>query len=312
MPDIALGEKFSSFESLKDAIDRYQRDNSVQLIVKDSKLLGRIAKTMPKLMDVVNKDIIYYRLAYACEYHGEYKARGKVKPNHVSKRRGCPMRILLRLAEDLHHLVVYELFEQHNHTLEARDETKTPRQQMFRMARVNTSRYMLTKMEEGENGQMIEGETRIGSQIFEDDDTTPEGAGDYNSKSSQTAGSANVPVARLIGNATKRVLTANDLRSETSVEDLKRRRIILQNRKLELEAKKLELENKKLEMEVKMMEKRQEENESTNNGNTYYVSHVIDESKDGIIDGSTSFSTSAAEVIKSLTERGQPIQIITQ
>jgi len=83
MPDIALGEKFSSFESLKDAVDRYQRDNNVQLIVKDSKLLGRIAKTMPKLMDVVNKDIIYYRLSYACEYHGEYKARGKVKPNHV-------------------------------------------------------------------------------------------------------------------------------------------------------------------------------------------------------------------------------------
>lgn len=83
MPEIALGEKFSSFELLKDAIDRYQKANNVQLIVKDSKLLGRIAKTMPKLMDVVNKDILYYRLAYACEFHGEYRSKGKVKPNHM-------------------------------------------------------------------------------------------------------------------------------------------------------------------------------------------------------------------------------------
>lgn len=83
MPEIALGEKFSSFDSLKDAIDRYQKANNVQLIVKDSKLLGRIAKTMPKLMDVVNKDIVYYRLAYACEYHGEYRSKGKSKPNHM-------------------------------------------------------------------------------------------------------------------------------------------------------------------------------------------------------------------------------------
>ena len=120
------------------------------------------------------------------------------------------------------------------------------------------------------------------------------------------------PVPRLIGNATKRVLTTRDLRSETSIEDLKRRRLILQNRKLELETRKLELENKKLEMEVKLLEKRNDDSDPGVGGNTYYVSHVIDESKEGITDGTASFSSSAAEVIKSLTGRGQPIQIITQ
>lgn len=77
-----------------------------------------------------------------------------------SKRRGCPMRILLRLAEDLHHLVVYELFEQHNHELEPRDQTSTPKQQMFRMSRVNSSRYTLTKLEEGEGGQFMDIESK--------------------------------------------------------------------------------------------------------------------------------------------------------
>lgn len=87
---------------------------------------------------------------------------------------------------------------------------------------------------------------------------------------------------------------------------------MLQNRKLELEARKLELENKKLELELKALEKRQVESEANIDGNTYYVSHVIDDSKDRISDHTSSFTSSAAEVIKSLTSRGQPIQIITQ
>lgn len=69
------------------------------------------------------------------------------------------MRILLRLAEDLCHLVVYELYEQHNHPVEPKDTTKTPRQQTFRLARTNPSRYTLSKIEEGENGQLLETES---------------------------------------------------------------------------------------------------------------------------------------------------------
>lgn len=310
MPEIALGEKFPSFESLKDAIDRYQRANNVQLIVKDSKLLGRIAKTMPKLMDVVNKEIIYYRLSYACEYHGEYRSKGKIKPNHVSKRRGCPMRILLRLAEDLHNLVVYELFDQHNHGLEPREETKTPKQQMFRMARVNSTRYMLTKMEEREGGRMVDTETSIGNQIFdEDEDGQGNEDGGGNSTGASTCPQPAAP--RLIGNGTKRLLTASEMKSSDAYQELKRRKLLLENRKLELESKKLELENKKLELELKLLEKRHEDGDPTIGGNTYYVSHVIDD-KDGITDGVSTFPSSAAEVIKSLTGRGQPFQIITQ
>uniref|UniRef100_A0A0B7A6U3 ZSWIM3 N-terminal domain-containing protein n=1 Tax=Arion vulgaris TaxID=1028688 RepID=A0A0B7A6U3_9EUPU len=264
---------------------------------------------MPKLMDVVNKDIVYYRLAYACEFHGEYRSKGKVKPNHLSKRRGCPMRILLRLAEDLHHLVVYELYEQHNHELEPRDETKTPKQQMFRMARVNSSRYMLTKLEEGEGGQFVDIETSVGSQIFDDEDE----GNDSSSSPSKLSTSVNTPVARLIGNATKRILTASDLKSGDVYQDLKRRKLLLQTKKLELETKKLELENKKLEIELKLLEKRNDDDDQGLGGNTYYVSHVIDDSKDGISDATSAFpSSAAAEVIKSLTGRGQPIQIITQ
>ncbi|CAG5130061.1 unnamed protein product [Candidula unifasciata] len=306
MPEIALGEKFASFDVLKDAIDRYQKVNNVQLIVKDSKLLGRIAKTMPKLLDVVNKDILYYRLAYACEFHGEYRSKGKVKPNHVSKRRGCPMRILLRLAEDLHHLVVYELFEQHNHELEPRDQTSTPKQQMFRMSRLNSSRYTITKLEEGEGGQLVDIETNFGNEIFDDEEGNESGL-----TTSKTSQSVNTPIARLIGNASKRILTVGDLKNDNIEQDLKRRKLLLQNRKLELENKKLELETKKLELELKLLEKRNEDDDQGLAGNTYYVSHVIDDSKDGISDA-TAFSSSAAEVIKSLTGRGHPFQIIAQ
>ena len=76
------------------------------------------------------------------------------------------MRILLRLAEDLHHLVVYELFEQHNHALELRDEKNPTKPQMFRMARLNSSRYSLTKLEEGEGGEMVDVESKHPSFFF--------------------------------------------------------------------------------------------------------------------------------------------------
>ena len=38
-PSIAKHAEFNSFLQLRDAIEKYQRENSVQLIVKDSKLL---------------------------------------------------------------------------------------------------------------------------------------------------------------------------------------------------------------------------------------------------------------------------------
>ena len=164
----------------------------------------------------------------------------------------------------------------------------------------------------------------VGNQLFDDED-------EVNGESALT-GSSNItdpstPIARLIGNATKRVLTESDLKASTGNfhTEMKRRKLILQNKKLELETKKLELENKKLELEVRLLERRQEEMDQqqqqqahslASDGNTYYVSHVIDDSKEVLMGGAgTTFASSsaaAAEVIKSLTGRGQPIQIITQ
>ena len=163
----------------------------------------------------------------------------------------------------------------------------------------------------------------VGNQLFDEEEEV-NGESSYTGLTHKTDSST--PIARLIGNATKRVLTESDLKAGSGAfyAELKRRKLILQNRKLELETKKLELENKKLELEVRLLERKQEEVDQqqqhvhnlAGDGNTYYVSHVIDDSKEVLLNGAgTTFASSsaaAAEVIKSLTGRGQPIQIITQ
>ncbi|CAL1545037.1 unnamed protein product [Lymnaea stagnalis] len=138
-PKIELLVEFGTFLELRDALDKYQRENFVQLIVKDSKLLKAEStrKVIPKVYHLVNQSLMYHSITYCCKCHGELKQKptGRIK-NVGQKRLNCPMYIRFKLTPDLQKLVLFDMDETHNHDIDRTTFQMTPRQQLYRISRL--------------------------------------------------------------------------------------------------------------------------------------------------------------------------------
>ncbi|KAH9524190.1 hypothetical protein Btru_053756 [Bulinus truncatus] len=140
---IELNVEFDSFLELRDAIDKYQRENSVQLIVKDSKLLKAEStrKIMPKVYHLVNQSLMYHSIIYCCKCHGELKQKPNTRIKNVGQKRlNCPMYIRFKLTPDLRKLVLFDMNETHNHGIDTNTIQMTPRQQVYRISRMKRKR----------------------------------------------------------------------------------------------------------------------------------------------------------------------------
>ena len=60
----AVGKEFSSFDELKDAIDKYQLSTYSQFYVRDSRTIAATAKRAPKRR--IKEDLKYGYLVYSC------------------------------------------------------------------------------------------------------------------------------------------------------------------------------------------------------------------------------------------------------
>ena len=61
--NFVLGEKFSSYEQLKEKITAYQQGNNVQLAYTDSRTLDAARKRAPKRIQKANEKLHYYGFA---------------------------------------------------------------------------------------------------------------------------------------------------------------------------------------------------------------------------------------------------------
>ncbi|CAG5116736.1 unnamed protein product [Candidula unifasciata] len=139
---IELHAEFASFLELRSAIERYQKEKSVQLIVKDSKLLKAEStrKIIPKVYHLVNQSLMYHSITYCCKCHGELKQKPGTRVKNVGQKRlNCQMYIRFKLSPDLQKLVLFDLDETHNHGIDPTTCQMTPRQQVYRLSRIRQS-----------------------------------------------------------------------------------------------------------------------------------------------------------------------------
>ncbi|GFR72826.1 hypothetical protein ElyMa_000388100 [Elysia marginata] len=142
-PSIKKNAEFQSFLQLRDAIEKYQKEKFVQLIVKDSKLLkaDSTRKIIPKVYHLVNHKLMYHSITYTCKCHGELRQRPGTRIKNVGRKRlNCPMYIRFKLSADLQKLVLFDIKEEHNHGIDPTTCQMTPRQQVYQLSRMKRKR----------------------------------------------------------------------------------------------------------------------------------------------------------------------------
>lgn len=131
--EIYVGAKFSSFAGFKDAIERYQQNNYVQLYISDSRTLQAAMKRVPKLAVEAPDDLTklhYYCLTYACIRGGrKHRNVGRgICPDQYWLKRDCPAKIQLRVDKKCKNLKVIALNEKHNHEVSQESFQRLPHQ----------------------------------------------------------------------------------------------------------------------------------------------------------------------------------------
>ena len=78
VPQFCVGDSFSSYSQLKEAIKEFERVNYVELCHRDSRTLAAAKKRVPKRCEKANADIVYYSIPHlTCTFGGKrYKSEG--------------------------------------------------------------------------------------------------------------------------------------------------------------------------------------------------------------------------------------------
>ena len=68
MTDVSLsvGATFDSFQSVAEAVSKYEREKMANFYISDSKKLMQAAKQVPKLVAKARELLDYYYLVYTC------------------------------------------------------------------------------------------------------------------------------------------------------------------------------------------------------------------------------------------------------
>ena len=79
-----LGEKFSSYEQLKEKINAYEDGNSIQLVYNDSRTREAATKRAPKRVKKAKRELVYYSLHLTCLFGGKtFHSKGSgQRPHH--------------------------------------------------------------------------------------------------------------------------------------------------------------------------------------------------------------------------------------
>ena len=78
-----VGEKFSTYDELKEKIEAYERTRNVQFCHSDSRTLEAAKKRAPRKVADAKEELLYYRISLSCVFGGKkYQNRGSGKRPH--------------------------------------------------------------------------------------------------------------------------------------------------------------------------------------------------------------------------------------
>lgn len=124
-----VGDKFSSFEEIKQCINDYEQNNFIQLYKRDCRTLETMIKKLPNRLKNVNESLKYYLIVYACNKGGKnFITRSKGLRSGNTVKHDCEMRIRFGLSSDNNYLIIQEMCETHNHPISFGEFINFPKQ----------------------------------------------------------------------------------------------------------------------------------------------------------------------------------------
>ena len=122
MEDIfRIGVLFSDKASLASCIQRYQKENGVNLWKRHSRSIAAEAKRNPTKAAVIKNELCVSELNYCC-VHGGRKHKPKLstedRPNQKTNKIGCPFALKFRSTKDGQRLMLVNMKAEHNHQID--------------------------------------------------------------------------------------------------------------------------------------------------------------------------------------------------
>ena len=78
-----VGDKFSSYDELREKISQYEQSRSVQLNHNDSRTLESARKRVPRKVEKANKALVYHYINFSCVFGGkQYRCKGHGRRPH--------------------------------------------------------------------------------------------------------------------------------------------------------------------------------------------------------------------------------------
>ena len=122
MEDIfRIGALFSGKASFESSIQKYQKENCVNLWKQHSRSIVAEAKRNPTKAAAIKPELCVSELNYCC-VHGGRKHKPKLsigdRPNQKTNKTGCPFALKFRSTKDGQHLMLVNMKAEHNHQID--------------------------------------------------------------------------------------------------------------------------------------------------------------------------------------------------
>ncbi|KAK8772097.1 hypothetical protein V5799_024660 [Amblyomma americanum] len=122
-----VGEKFSTFEELEDAVKAYSDENYVQYYKRESRAVA--AAKRKGIKRYINENILVYQVHYHCIKGGRtFKTRSRGERETKTFVDGCPAYFKCCVSADGEHLEVMSSHTEHNHPISQAIYEQLPKQ----------------------------------------------------------------------------------------------------------------------------------------------------------------------------------------
>ena len=116
---LAVGQQYESFESVKDAIEKYEAENFVVLIITDCKKVDCATSKKRYGSVELNSNLKYSLVKFACHHGGKaFKSKSTgLHQNGTTCKIGCKFHFRFRATADGQQLELSHFYPTHNHPI---------------------------------------------------------------------------------------------------------------------------------------------------------------------------------------------------
>nr|XP_037280279.1 uncharacterized protein LOC119173576 [Rhipicephalus microplus] len=141
---LAVGDRFGTFEDLEACISRFSAENCVQLWKRDARTIAAAKNRVGKLASKMSESLKYYQLRYCCIHGGaKFISTNKGARKSSTFKRDCSFNIYIAAEKEGKFLEVRSLDLTHNHPVDQELFRHLPQQRRLAPELQNKARELM-------------------------------------------------------------------------------------------------------------------------------------------------------------------------